>query len=146
MVKLNQINEENHISQENTIIRQAQVKNIYGGSNAAAHSGLMKGGVKPNGSASASSLEQLYNEMGGQKKHSKLGGSKKVNPQLGSLSPSRQAGSRNLVNSSVDSSNSENRQVNLPQISNNSPMRGSPTISVGSNPYNIKRQNVNNLG
>ena len=106
----------------------------------------MKGGVKPNGSASTSSLEQLYNEMGGQKKHSKLGGSKKVNPQLGSLSPSRQAGSRNLVNSSVDSSNSENRQVNLPQISNNSPMRGSPTISVGSNPYNIKRQNVNNSG
>ena len=109
MVKLNQINEETHISQENTIIRQAQVKNIYGGSNAIAHSGLMKGGVKPNGSASTSSLEQLYNEMGGQKKHSKLGGSKKVNPQLGSLSPSRQAGSRNLVNSSVDSSNSENR-------------------------------------
>lgn len=47
-----------------------------------------------------------------------------------------------MVNSSIDSTDSRSgKPLGLPSIHSNSPPRGSPTISVGSNPYNIKRVN-----
>ena len=99
---------------------------------------------KANGTVSTSSLEQLYNEMPVNKSYARR---RQNNPQLHSVSPPRQAVGRNMVNSSVESSTSENRNgrsIALPSInhSNNSPRRGSPVGAVPSNPYDAKGVNT----